>query len=167
MFQPVIRNLIEVAKTSTMTSRHAAAIVSGKRLLASATNYSLPAGELVDAAAASSKSRRGGPGNNVGHFACNRKNSRSPHCSSASYTHCSPGRTTTPFESLYQRYQVFEGTQCRVQEQEETRDTSSRAGRLRLIQQIRCEKGCSSKEGDSTYEFIIVLSCRGECLDQI
>jgi len=48
MLSHVIPELISLAQTSTMSSRHAAAVISGRRVLSTATNYSLPAGELVD-----------------------------------------------------------------------------------------------------------------------
>lgn len=55
----VVSELINLAQMSTMTSKHAAAIVSGKRILAMATNYSLPSGDLVDHVQ-HTKSGRGG-----------------------------------------------------------------------------------------------------------
>lgn len=48
MQSQVIPQLINLAQSSTMSSKHAAAITCGKRLLAIDTNYSLPAGELVN-----------------------------------------------------------------------------------------------------------------------
>ena len=48
MISRVIPELIELAGTSVMSSKHAAAIVSGKRALAMAVNYPLPAGNIVD-----------------------------------------------------------------------------------------------------------------------
>ena len=48
MFHRVIPDLISLAETSTMTSKHAAAVISGKRVLSTATNYPLPANELVN-----------------------------------------------------------------------------------------------------------------------
>lgn len=58
MLQRVIPKLVTLAKTSNMTSRHAAAIVAGKRTLSTATNCSLPAGQLVNIAAIMTADRR-------------------------------------------------------------------------------------------------------------
>lgn len=41
MSATVIANLIDLAKTSNMNNKHAAAITYGKRVVASATNWSL------------------------------------------------------------------------------------------------------------------------------
>lgn len=46
----IISNLIETAKRADMGSRHAASVLCGHTTLATATNYALPAGQLVDMA---------------------------------------------------------------------------------------------------------------------
>lgn len=74
----VIPELISLAKTSNMTSKHAAAVICGKRILSMATNHSLPAGELVDFAAKTNHEKKG-------------------HC----YQQCSFG--STPFNMLCER----------------------------------------------------------------
>lgn len=56
MFTHIIPQLMTMAETSTMGSKHAAAIISGKRVLSMGTNYPLQAGELVDFATKSSAS---------------------------------------------------------------------------------------------------------------
>ena len=55
MFARVVPELILLAKTSTMNSKHAAALISGKHVLATGTNYSLPAGELIDSVTSTKK----------------------------------------------------------------------------------------------------------------
>lgn len=115
---PVISNLIALAKTSTMTSRHAAAVLRGHQALSSAINYSLPTGELVDTAAQANRVFKGGAG-----YAPQRL----PCCGSTL-------GQTTPFNKLYQRYSHdvigsrFEHQQ-RVQEE---------------IHRRRCEKGAKA-----------------------
>ena len=89
----VLSQLLKVAQSSTMGSKHAAAITCGKRLLAIDTNCSLPAGELVDIASTV--------------VARERATSRE----SRGYSHghsCSGKRSTTSFNQLYERYQSFE-----------------------------------------------------------
>lgn len=44
----VVSRLVELAKTSTMSSRHAAAVLDGKRVYSVSVNYAMPAGDLVD-----------------------------------------------------------------------------------------------------------------------
>lgn len=63
MFTRVIPDLISLASMSMMTSKHAAAIIYGKRVLSMANNYSLPAGEIVDLAIKSTNC--GGTGGHV------------------------------------------------------------------------------------------------------
>jgi len=50
MYNRFLPTLIELAQTSTMTSRHAAAIINSKQILASAINHTVPAAHLVDVA---------------------------------------------------------------------------------------------------------------------
>lgn len=47
MLYRLLPRLIDLAATSTMGSRHAAAIVSGNRVLSTGVNRHLPAGELM------------------------------------------------------------------------------------------------------------------------
>jgi len=48
MYRYILPDLISKAKISTMTSKHAAAVISGKCMLAMATNYSLPENLIFD-----------------------------------------------------------------------------------------------------------------------
>lgn len=50
VFETLIANLVALAQTSTMTSKHAAAILKGKQVLTSAVNYALPSAEILDVA---------------------------------------------------------------------------------------------------------------------
>ena len=59
MQSQVVSELINLARFSTMGSKHAAALVAGKRILSMGTNYSLPAADLVDTATMSSNQARG------------------------------------------------------------------------------------------------------------
>ena len=156
----VLSELINTAKTSTMTSRHAAAIVSGRRILSMATNYSLPAGELVDIAKSTKYSTdRFGP--DLGRdFGQNADQGGTRGCvRHSSFYPISSGKTTTPFDLLYQRYQVFE-------EGPEERYQSQRRSYMSYVQ-IGCEGSDSDKEEDSTYGHGPRPSCRGECLGEI
>ena len=47
MYNRFLPTLIELAQTSNMSSRHAAAIINNKQILASAVNHTVPAAHLV------------------------------------------------------------------------------------------------------------------------
>lgn len=149
MFSRVIPELINLAKTSTMTSRHAAAIISGKRTLSTATNYSLPAGQLVDIAA-TTKSSRGGVPANAGYSTCCRSN---PVCNSS-----------TPFNRLYERYQGFE---CCCETSVSTREARLQQRVQGAIRSLRCEKGGTFKEANTAYWVGIGKTCRGKCFGEV
>lgn len=93
MQSQVLPQLLKAASTSTMGSKHAAAIMYGKRLLAIDTNCSLPAGQLVDVAATVTAHERA--------TSCQSQR----HTSS---TTVDKNKSQTPFNQLYQRYQYFE-----------------------------------------------------------
>ena len=99
MQSQVLPQLLKAASTSTMGSKHAAAIMYGKRLLAIDTNCSLPAGQLVDVAATV-----------IAH-------DRAASCQSQRHTISTTvdkNKLQTPFNQLYQRYQGFQegSNQC-------------------------------------------------------
>lgn len=48
MLNRIIPKLVELAKTSVMTSKHAAAIMHGKKVLSTGVNYQLPAADIID-----------------------------------------------------------------------------------------------------------------------
>lgn len=135
MQSQVLPQLLKAASTSTMGSKHAAAIMYGKRLLAIDTNCSLPAGQLVDVAAtviahdraAQSQSQRHVHGNSV------------------------KDKLQTPFNQLYQRYQGFE-------------EGSKHSSVQQSVQWTRCEKHSQAKEEYQAYGTCISATCRGECL---
>lgn len=154
MTQAIISQMISLAKTSTMTSKHAAAIVNGKTVLSMGTNYSLPAGELVDIATATKASK-----------GCVRRDDEHPTQRQQGRPFSSyrfqKVRPTTSFDSLYQRYQGFERGSMRTQEDAE------RLYRLRLIQRVRCEKRDTFEEADSTHWVSACPTCRGECFGEV
>lgn len=138
----VVSQLLKAAQSSTMSSRHAAAITCGKRLLTVDTNCSLPAGELVDIAATAVASQcatqcqpRGHSSNTFGQ--CNHKQ--------------------TPFNQLYERYQGFE-EDC-VRRQSSIYQQS--------IDETRCEKHSQAFETSKAYWPSISAACRGECLGSL
>lgn len=97
MLARIVSDLSILASTSTMSSKHAAAVVCSKRVLSMANNYSLPAGHLVDLA---SQTKR--------HFGCHGHPPRSrqtPPCHSSMPRERSslpPSRfTRESFESSY------------------------------------------------------------------
>lgn len=142
MSQTIISALKNLAQTSTMTSRHAAAVVHGKQILAMSTNHSVPAGELVDIATATKNNK-----NRVRHdgrVTCRRSEDSSKQ---------------TPFNRIYQRYQGFEERNMRAQEEQ--------MRRMRLIQRVRCEKHPEIKEANPFDWVNPCQACRGECFGEV
>lgn len=92
MHNRFLTDLVQLAQTSTMTSRHAAAIIGNKQILASAINHSVPAAHLVDVA--KSVINRG---------TCCRNDS------------CLTNPSSTHFSRMYQRYQSLQEEQRCVQ----------------------------------------------------
>ena len=139
----VISELINLATTSTMTSRHAAAVVGGRRILSMGTNYSLghpkasgllSTNELIEYAA-SINSFRGGSGG-----------------------HSKTSSRSTSSDELYERHQCFEGT-------------SLRASRLQAaynsVQHKRYEKDCSFEANNPENWIGISATCGGKCFGEV
>jgi len=92
----VISELIKTAETSIMKSRHAAAIISGRKICSMATNYSLPDNKFIDIVTASTGGRpqRGGSEDNDQFLAC---------CRADRFK----GQTPS-FNQLYEKYKGFD-----------------------------------------------------------
>ena len=86
--QQILSDLITLAKTGQMTSRHAAAIMYKRQTLCTAINHALPCGEVVDAACDTVKKIRGGFRN-------------PPPCVQCCWAPCQI--PTTRYNRLYQR----------------------------------------------------------------
>ena len=153
MQSQVIPELLKLAQSSTMTSRHAAAITYGKRILAVDTNYSLPAGELVDAAAtlhsAQCKSRK------------RLSSSRPSYTTGCQYSSTHSSRKQTPFNQMYERYQGFEEGQ--VRDSRRVWQQSECVQQVRCvnpaIRGTRCEKYPSIAEASKTYWTSVGATC--------
>lgn len=136
----IVSELINLAQTSTMTSRHAAAIVSSKRILSIATNYSLPSGDAVDMAyreSATTKRSRFGCGGEQNY-------------------------TSNAIESN-QRVQgsVFNAFSQKVQR------VRSRSYGERAVERFRYEKDGTTETEDSACWVSAGKACRGECFAQV
>ena len=127
----VIAKLIELAKTSTMTSKHAAAILNGRNVLSTATNYTLPSGELVDTVSAAGKAFNGG------------------HKSSQCLSFRGQVTKSTPFNQLCERYTWYVG-QARFEHTQRYQQE---------IIKVRCEKGAKSKAPNSARWMRVSTTC--------
>lgn len=150
MQSQVLPQLLKAASTSTMGSKHAAAIMYGKRLLAIDTNCSLPAGQLVDVAATVIAAERATSSHSRRHSfsKCTSSNTHKQHKQTV--------KLHTPFNQLYQRYQGFEKSCVRHQSRQNIYQQS--------INRTRCEKHSQAQEDYQAYGTCISSSCRGECL---
>lgn len=150
MFGRVIPDLISLASTSMMTSKHAAAVMSGRRVLSMANNYSLPAGHLVDLAA---QSERSISTDTREHFECHHY---PPH--SRQYPVCDYISRSSRSSRLYQRNMPS-------YERDGYFETEYVQRHQRFAASViitRCEKGPKAKEPNKEDGVSIVTPCGGE-----
>ena len=153
MQSQVLPQLLKAASTSTMGSKHAAAIMYGKRLLAIDTNCSLPAGQLVDVAATVIAHDRVTQHHSHRHLSAKCASSNTHKQYTQTSKSVQPQQTS--FGQLYQRYQGFE---------EGSKQSSRQESLQQCVQCTRCEKHSQTKEDYQAYGLCISTTCRGECL---